>query len=235
MQEDIDEFYINEDWEIETDEGWKDFKGIAQYPEKEILQITLDNGEYIHVSGNHGFIDAEGEIILASESLGCKIKTIDGLREVVKIDETGRTEAVYDFVDVEGTHKYYTNNILSHNTHLVDDFWKSVYPIVSSSKKSKIFIASTANGTDNLFYKIYSGAEQGENGWASDKILWNEVPGRDEKWKQQTISSIGSREAFEQEFNCVAGNTLVEINNYDEREQNITIEELYERLSEESK
>ena len=27
--------------------------------------------------------------------------------------------------------------------HLVDDFWKSVYPIVSSSKKSKIFIAAS--------------------------------------------------------------------------------------------
>jgi hypothetical protein len=118
--------------------------------------------------------------------------------------------------------------------HLVDDFWKSVYPIVSSSKKSKIFIASTANGTDNLFYKIYSGAEQGENGWASDKILWNEVPDRDEKWKQQTISSIGSREAFEQEFNCVTGNTLVRINNYNEREEDITLEALYEELSEES-
>jgi len=86
--------------------------------------------------------------------------------------------------------------------HLVEDFWKSVYPIVSSSKKSKIFIASTANGTDNLFYKLYTGAENNENDWACDKILWNEVPGRDEKWRQQTINSIGSREAFEQEFNC---------------------------------
>lgn len=86
--------------------------------------------------------------------------------------------------------------------HLVDDFWKSVYPIVSSSKKSKIFIASTANGTDNLFYKLFSGAEQNENGWACDKILWNEIPGRDEKWKEQTISSIGSLEAFSQEFDC---------------------------------
>ena len=38
--------------------------------------------------------------------------------------------------------------------HLVEEFWKSVYPIVSSSKKSKIFIASTANGTGNLFYTI---------------------------------------------------------------------------------
>ena len=86
--------------------------------------------------------------------------------------------------------------------HLVEDFWKSVYPIISSSKKSKIFIASTANGTDNLFYSLYSGAENGENGWASDKILWNEVPGRNERWKQETISSIGSQEAFQQEFNC---------------------------------
>jgi len=87
--------------------------------------------------------------------------------------------------------------------HLVEDFWKSVYPIISSSKKSKIFIASTANGTDNLFYKLYNGAEAGESNWACDKILWDEIPGRDEKWKQETIRSIGSRDAFEQEFNCV--------------------------------
>ena len=86
--------------------------------------------------------------------------------------------------------------------HLVEDFWKSVYPIISSSKKSKIFIASTANGTDNLFYNLYSGAENEENGWAYDKILWNEIPGRNDKWKEDTIKSIGSTEAFEQEFNC---------------------------------
>jgi len=86
--------------------------------------------------------------------------------------------------------------------HLVDEFWKSVYPIVSSSKKSKIFIASTANGTGNLFYRLYDAAERGESNWACDKILWNEIPGRDEKWKQETIASIGSMEAFNQEFNC---------------------------------
>ena len=86
--------------------------------------------------------------------------------------------------------------------HLVDEFWKSVYPIISSSKKSKIFIASTANGTGNLFYRLYDAAERGESNWASDKILWNEIPGRDEAWKQDTIASIGSMEAFNQEFNC---------------------------------
>jgi len=112
-------------------------------------------------------------------------------------------------------------------SHLVDEFWKSVYPIVSSSKKSKIFIASTANGTGNLFHKLYTGAEENQNGWECDKILWNEIPGRDDKWKRETIATIGSIDAFNQEFNCVTGNTLVDINNNGECES-ITLQKLWE-------
>ena len=47
-------------------------------------------------------------------------------------------------------------------SHLVDEFWKSVFPIISSSKKSKVFICSTANGTHNLFHKLYTGAVNGD-------------------------------------------------------------------------
>ena len=86
--------------------------------------------------------------------------------------------------------------------HLVEEFWKSVFPIITSSKKSKVFVCSTANGTDNLFYKLYDGAEKGENGWAYDRITWNEVPGRDEKWALNTKQAIGSIEAWLQEFEC---------------------------------
>ena len=86
--------------------------------------------------------------------------------------------------------------------HLVDSFWKSVYPVISSSKKSKIFIASTANGTDNLFYKIWNGAIEETNGWGYDKILWDEIPGRDDKWRNETLRTIGSEDAFNQEFGC---------------------------------
>ena len=86
--------------------------------------------------------------------------------------------------------------------NLVEEFWKSVYPIISSSTKSKIFVASTPNGSGNLFHTLYTEAEKGANNWKSEKILWHEVPGRDEKWKQETIKSIGSEEAFAQEFDC---------------------------------
>ena len=93
------------------------------------------------------------------------------------------------------------------DNHMVQQFWRSVYPIISSSKKSKIFVASTPNGTDNLFHDLYAGATEDEtakqNGWKAEKVDWWEFPGRDEKWKEDTIRSLGSKDAFDQEFGNV--------------------------------
>ena len=86
--------------------------------------------------------------------------------------------------------------------NLIDAFWKSVFPIISSSKKSKIFIASTPNGTDNLFHTIYMDAIKKKSNWHAQRIDWWEVPGRDDKWKDDTIKDLGSVDAFNQEFGC---------------------------------
>jgi hypothetical protein len=93
--------------------------------------------------------------------------------------------------------------------HFMEDFWKSVIPIVSSGKKTKIFMVSTPNGTGNKFYEVYSGAEKGTNGWHYERIDWWDVPGRGEKWRKQMASALGSDEAFQQEF----GNTFLDAGN----------------------
>ncbi|NBP04345.1 MAG: hypothetical protein EBU90_30535, partial [Proteobacteria bacterium] len=86
---------------------------------------------------------------------------------------------------------------------ILEDFWRSVYPTISSSKKAKIFICSTPNGTGNLFHKIWTEAIQETNGFAFDEVKWDEVPGRTEKWKQETIKSLGSYESWCQEYGGV--------------------------------
>jgi hypothetical protein len=105
------------------------------------------------------------------------------------------------------------------DNHIVEKFWESVYPIISSSKKSKIFIASTPNGTENLFYRLYQGAIDGTNNWKAERIDWWEIPGRDEKWKHDTIKTLGSTEAFAQEFGnefVASGETSLNEDHYNE-------------------
>jgi hypothetical protein len=85
--------------------------------------------------------------------------------------------------------------------HLIEEFWSSVIPTVSSGKKSKILVVSTPKGVGNKFYEIYSGAESGKlKTWVHQRIDWWDFPGRDEAWKQSQIELLGSEEKFFQEY-----------------------------------
>jgi len=87
-------------------------------------------------------------------------------------------------------------------SHLLEDFWSSVIPTVSSGKNSKILVVSTPNGIGNKFYDIYSGAETGRlKQWKHERIDWWDVPGRDEAWKATQIELLGSEEKFLEEYN----------------------------------
>ncbi len=85
-------------------------------------------------------------------------------------------------------------------SEFMDDFWESVFPVISSSKKSKIFMLSTPNGVGNLFFNTYNDATLDKNGWHHERVDWWEVPGRDDKWKDMTVRALGSVEAFNQEY-----------------------------------
>ena len=90
---------------------------------------------------------------------------------------------------------------------VIEEFWESVMPVISSSSKSQIFVVSTPNGTQNRFYELYKKAETGEGSWHAERVDWYEVPGRTERWKKMMIDDLGSVERFDQEF----GNQFVEV------------------------
>lgn len=90
---------------------------------------------------------------------------------------------------------------------IVNEFWESVMPIISSSPNSQIFIVSTPNGTQNKFYDIYTKAERGESDWTAIRVDWWHVPGRTETWKKRMIQDLGSVDRFNQEF----GNQFIEV------------------------
>lgn len=94
--------------------------------------------------------------------------------------------------------------------HIADDFFASVYPTISSGKTTKVIIVSTPRGM-NHFYRMWHDAERGKNGYVTTDVHWSEVPGRDEKWKEQTIANTSVeqfRVEFETEF-LGSANTLI--------------------------
>ena len=83
-----------------------------------------------------------------------------------------------------------------------DEFFTSVYPTISSGKESKIVLVSTPNGL-NHFYSTWVNARENRNGYNPIMVTWQSVPGRDEKWKQETLAGMNfDLEKFEQEMNC---------------------------------
>jgi len=84
--------------------------------------------------------------------------------------------------------------------NIAEEFFSSVYPTISSGKSSKVMIVSTPHGM-NMFYKMWMDAQNKRNDYAPIEVHWSEVPGRDEKWKEQTIRNT-SLEQFQTEFEC---------------------------------
>ena len=94
--------------------------------------------------------------------------------------------------------------------HIANEFIRSVYPTISSGKDTKVIIVSTPNGF-NLFYKFWNDAESGNNTFYPFKVHWSNVPGRDDAWYKNTVSTLGEdsfRQEYEAEF-LGSTNTLI--------------------------
>ena len=72
----------------------------------------------------------------------------------------------------------------------VQKFWNNIYPTLANNPDSKCIIASTPNGR-NLFWQLWNGAINGKNKFKTNRVYWTDVPGRDEQFKEDTISNVG--------------------------------------------
>lgn len=129
----------------------------------------------------HGIIEwNKGNIELENGSkIGAFATSADGLRsgsyDCVLLDE-------FSFVP---------NNI-------AEAFFTSTYPVITAGSQTKIFIISTPKGM-NHFYTAWTRAKKGKSEYVPIEVHWSAVPGRDERWKEETIRNT-SEEQFKQEF-----------------------------------
>ena len=201
--------------EVLSNKGWEEIDSLNISYSNDIYEIKT-NKNTLQCTGDHILIDENGNEIFAKDSLNKIILNKNNNLQITSVKKLNiKNCKVYDLSLKGNNNVYYINDLLSHNCLIIDEmafipksimdeFFASVMPVVSSAKNSRVIVVSTPNGTSGLYYDIWvqansKGAVKNSEGWKAFRIDWFEVPGRDQKWKEKQIVSIGEQR-FAQEF-----------------------------------
>ena len=225
---------------ILTSKGFRSFEGILdQGISTSLFLIKFESGNFIKATGDHRFLMEDGELLEAELIIKGDVLS---LGEVVESIEEIEPQQVYDIYEVEETHDYYSNGVISHNCNLLyideasiipnniaDAFFTAVYPVISAGQTTKILITSTPLGY-NHFWKFWNDAQNKRNDFVPLFIPYWKIPGRDEKWAEEQKRQLGELK-YNQEILCLWGKSKLKVRDkYTGEVTELSMEELYEIL-----
>lgn len=202
---------------ILTSVGFRDFDGIVDMGISDrLLKITFTDLSYIKATPDHRFFcdDEWLEAEFLEPGFILTNKTVLSVNEI-------EPENVFDIINVDEVQSFIANEVNTHNclaldefaflnSRLAEEFFTAVYPTISSGKTSKLIVVSTPNGL-NHFYKMWTEAVEGINGFAHVSADWQAVPWRDQAWADDQRAVLGDQK-FSQEFDAEfigSSNTLI--------------------------
>jgi hypothetical protein len=237
-------FAENIDYEILTPSGWKDFRGISSSGEKTTYCVTLEDGSMVNATDGHFMFSMNKKIKIGDLRVGDTIDVADGALKILSIEENVPSD-VFDIVEVnDELHRFYVNNgIVTKNCdefayvepNIAVEFWTSISPTLATGGKA--IITSTPNSDEDQFAQIWNEAnkrfdeygnetELGKNGFYPCIAIWNEHPDRDEEWANAERSRVGI-ERFDREHECLHGNSLITLQDFQGKIFTISIGDFY--------
>jgi hypothetical protein len=202
--------YENIEYEVLTNDGFKDFFGIQEISNKDVITLEFRNTS-ITCTEDHGIYTTNGKMEAGNLTIGDECISNGENQVVTNIIKNKRQETVYDLLNVADGNKFYANEILVSNCVFLDEyafisgtvapeFMKSVFPTISAGKHTKLIIVSTPRGM-NHYYRLWTDAIQNRNGFVPIEVHWSEHPDRDEEWAKTQRAVLGE-EGWAQEYEC---------------------------------
>lgn len=108
------------DYEVLTDIGYIDIEKLLVTEQYQVYEVVFETCK-IKCADKHIFIGEDDSEIYAQDAKGKKIKTKYGVEECLEFNDLGYKETMYD-LHLKEYHKYYTNDILSHNTTVIGGY-----------------------------------------------------------------------------------------------------------------
>jgi len=114
-----------------TPEGYKTFSGIRCLGNKPIYRVEFENNYWLECTSNHKlFVNNNEHKHLDELVSGDIVLSKSGAIRILTIADTGKVQLVYDLIDVDAGHRYYTNGVLSSNCEFIIYDETLINPIV---------------------------------------------------------------------------------------------------------
>ena len=111
--------YKNTQFEVLTDDGFKDFKGLIVGENRNKLKLEFDKGISLVCTPKHKLMINKKDFVYAKD-LTVNDRIFNGIT-INNITKFESDEKVYEFLHVQDNHQYYVNDILSKNCLIVDE------------------------------------------------------------------------------------------------------------------
>jgi len=112
----VKELAVNNRYEILTPSGWSVFSGVKKSTKSGIADITTFSGKTLKCTLDHPVKTSWGFVAAQCLDDNDLLSTKDGYDPVINVHKSlHQKEFVYDILEVEKHHEYYTNGIVSHN------------------------------------------------------------------------------------------------------------------------
>lgn len=121
------------DWLVETDTGWEEIDSSNKTIKYQVYEVILENGQSLRCADTHIFFDENLNEIYAKDCENAVLYTKDGSQKVLSVNKTDIYEHMYDLSVKSENHRYYTNDILSHNS-ITTLAWLLHYALFNSDK-----------------------------------------------------------------------------------------------------
>lgn len=104
------------EYKVLTPDGYKSFAGIRCLGQRPIFRVEFENNYWLECTDNHKiFVNDTTRVPVSELKVGDNVLSIHNNVKILSIVDTRETQLVYDLIEVDGGHRYYTNGVLSSN------------------------------------------------------------------------------------------------------------------------
>lgn len=195
IDEKILESFEVSDWEIETEDGWKDITYSNKTKKFVVWKLNTESFE-LKCADDHIVMDEYfNQIFVKDLRIGQRLITKNGLEKVISVECLNFEEEMYDLSVDSENHTYFTSGILSHNTTVASVYL--VYYAIFNGYKNIAVLANKQETAIEIMSRIQMIIE-GLPLWLSPEILeWS---------KKKILFGNGSKiEAFASSSTAIRG------------------------------